>query len=523
MMLKGGIGAVALTSILLSSAAWAQEKIKVGVTATLEGTYTVLGEDGIRGFKAAVNKYGPKAGGKELEFVIASTDATPDSGGARGEEAHRAGPRADPDLAAVGRRRHRGQELLQDPSGADVHQRRFRRAGNDFPGSVAEFLPLQHGRRAVASGPRRLCLQHQGLQEDRDRWRRLFLRLHAGLRPDPRILRGRRTGDEPPMGAARDQGFCLDDRGAARGRRRDLPRPRRRRRGQFPQPVRASRRQGASHGRLDHGRPDRAFGQGRREEGDDRHDRRERHGRHLGQRGLAGVREGLSGRHSRPRSASRARLCWRPTTTIRRWRCTRRSTRSMATSATISPNSRLRWRARARRSQRQDQPRRRSPGDRDELRHRSRRRRQGRLCSARLSRSSPTSTRRWAIRETCSPRSGRRAGQIRSARSTELSGGWATRGRPACSCISAPTVEPCRKLRDKSGRRSRDEPGRRGRPRPIRPRGDLQSEPPLQHPCAPRRAPHLSFVGRRRRRACFRRSLPRDQRVRRRRQPMGAA
>src|SRR6201985_3416621 len=79
MMLKGGIGAVALTSILLSSAAWAQDKIKVGVTATLEGTYTVLGEDGIRGFKVAVNKYGPKAGGKELEFVIASTDATPDS------------------------------------------------------------------------------------------------------------------------------------------------------------------------------------------------------------------------------------------------------------------------------------------------------------------------------------------------------------------------------------------------------------------------------------------------------------
>jgi branched-chain amino acid transport system substrate-binding protein len=78
-MLKSGIGAVALTSILLSSAAWAQEKIKVGVTATLEGTYTILGVDGIAGFNAAVKKYGPKAGGKELEFVIASTDATPDS------------------------------------------------------------------------------------------------------------------------------------------------------------------------------------------------------------------------------------------------------------------------------------------------------------------------------------------------------------------------------------------------------------------------------------------------------------
>src|SRR6202451_1250128 len=78
-MLKGGIRATALTSILLSSAAWAQEKIKVGVTATLEGTYTILGVDGMAGFNAAVKKYGPTAGGRELEFVIASTDATPDS------------------------------------------------------------------------------------------------------------------------------------------------------------------------------------------------------------------------------------------------------------------------------------------------------------------------------------------------------------------------------------------------------------------------------------------------------------
>jgi branched-chain amino acid transport system substrate-binding protein len=78
-MLKVGIGAAALASVLLSSAAWAQDKIKVGVTATLEGTYTILGVDGIGGFNAAVKKYGGKAGGKELEFVVASTDATPDS------------------------------------------------------------------------------------------------------------------------------------------------------------------------------------------------------------------------------------------------------------------------------------------------------------------------------------------------------------------------------------------------------------------------------------------------------------
>ena len=65
--------------MLLSGTAMAQEKIKVGVTATLEGTYTVLGEDGIRGFQTALNVLGKKVGDKELEFVIASTDATPDS------------------------------------------------------------------------------------------------------------------------------------------------------------------------------------------------------------------------------------------------------------------------------------------------------------------------------------------------------------------------------------------------------------------------------------------------------------
>jgi ABC-type branched-subunit amino acid transport system substrate-binding protein len=89
-MAKVGIGATALAVVLLAGAAQAADKIKVGVTATLEGTYTVLGEDGIRGFKVALKHYGGKigdnasdlgisVGDKELEFVIASTDATPDS------------------------------------------------------------------------------------------------------------------------------------------------------------------------------------------------------------------------------------------------------------------------------------------------------------------------------------------------------------------------------------------------------------------------------------------------------------
>ena len=57
-MLKGSLGLIALSSLLLSGTAFAQEKIKVGVTATLEGTYTVLGEDGMRGFQTALNVLG---------------------------------------------------------------------------------------------------------------------------------------------------------------------------------------------------------------------------------------------------------------------------------------------------------------------------------------------------------------------------------------------------------------------------------------------------------------------------------
>ena len=78
-MSKCSMGLLALSSLFLSGAAIAQEKIKVGVTATLEGTYTVLGEDGMRGHQTALNVLGKKVGDKELEFIVASTDATPDS------------------------------------------------------------------------------------------------------------------------------------------------------------------------------------------------------------------------------------------------------------------------------------------------------------------------------------------------------------------------------------------------------------------------------------------------------------
>jgi len=77
--MRKGIGltvAVALTAIGSANAA---DKIKIGVTATLEGTYTVLGEDGMRGYELAVKAHNGKAGGKDIETIVGSTDASADS------------------------------------------------------------------------------------------------------------------------------------------------------------------------------------------------------------------------------------------------------------------------------------------------------------------------------------------------------------------------------------------------------------------------------------------------------------
>ena len=72
-----GLGfALALGS---AGTAFAAEPLKVGLLATLTGTYTVLGEDGVRGFEVALKKFGNMAGGREIEVVIGATDASPDS------------------------------------------------------------------------------------------------------------------------------------------------------------------------------------------------------------------------------------------------------------------------------------------------------------------------------------------------------------------------------------------------------------------------------------------------------------
>ncbi len=68
----------ALGAILAAVPAQA-DSVKIGFMATLEGTYTVLGEDGLRGFEVALKERGNKAGGKDIEVIIGATDASPES------------------------------------------------------------------------------------------------------------------------------------------------------------------------------------------------------------------------------------------------------------------------------------------------------------------------------------------------------------------------------------------------------------------------------------------------------------
>jgi branched-chain amino acid transport system substrate-binding protein len=80
-----GYGKTLLMAALLSGVAMAprialaDDTIKVGLLATLEGPFTVLGQDGVRGAELALKEAGYKAGGKKIEVIKASSDASPDS------------------------------------------------------------------------------------------------------------------------------------------------------------------------------------------------------------------------------------------------------------------------------------------------------------------------------------------------------------------------------------------------------------------------------------------------------------
>jgi branched-chain amino acid transport system substrate-binding protein len=62
-----------------AGSAVAEGTLKIGVLATLEGAFAVLGEDSMRGANMAFKEHNFTAGGKKLEIITGSSDATPES------------------------------------------------------------------------------------------------------------------------------------------------------------------------------------------------------------------------------------------------------------------------------------------------------------------------------------------------------------------------------------------------------------------------------------------------------------
>ena len=78
-MIRVATTAAASLTLTLGAAEAQEEPIVIGVLATLEGTYTVLGEDGVRGFEMAIQEAGEEVAGRPIEYVVESTDTTPDT------------------------------------------------------------------------------------------------------------------------------------------------------------------------------------------------------------------------------------------------------------------------------------------------------------------------------------------------------------------------------------------------------------------------------------------------------------
>jgi branched-chain amino acid transport system substrate-binding protein len=72
-----GLGLAA--GLTIPQLAMAEDTIKIGVLATFEGAFAILGDDSMRGALMAFDDFGGKVGGKKIEVVKGSSDGSPDS------------------------------------------------------------------------------------------------------------------------------------------------------------------------------------------------------------------------------------------------------------------------------------------------------------------------------------------------------------------------------------------------------------------------------------------------------------
>lgn len=79
MVFKSKLLMSSAVALLLTTSASFAEDIKMGAIAVLEGAFTVLGEDSMRGVELALQEFNYEVAGKKIELITQSSDASPDS------------------------------------------------------------------------------------------------------------------------------------------------------------------------------------------------------------------------------------------------------------------------------------------------------------------------------------------------------------------------------------------------------------------------------------------------------------
>ena len=85
------VGAAVFAALGFAGSAVAQQTVKIGLLATLEGPFAAGGQDGMRGAELAIKQRNGMVAGKKIELVKASSDAKPDVAVNAHPQARRAG------------------------------------------------------------------------------------------------------------------------------------------------------------------------------------------------------------------------------------------------------------------------------------------------------------------------------------------------------------------------------------------------------------------------------------------------
>ncbi len=259
--LFGALTEAAIATVL-AAAAQAQETVKIGLLATLEGPFAAGGQDGMRGAELAVKERGGTVAGKKIELVKASSDAKPDvavNSTRKLVEQDKVqimvGPLSGSEGIAVKEysKSQPGVTFINGGSGAQATTLvnpspnffRFNTDGGQWMVGLGDYAYNTKKFKKMALVAEDYAFPYSQVQ---------------GFMAEFCKAGGKVTSQG--LGPAGRQGLFLGHRQAAPGCRRAAGGTGRLRCRELPQPVRAGRRRQANGRRLDHGRPDRTQLQG---------------------------------------------------------------------------------------------------------------------------------------------------------------------------------------------------------------------------------------------------------------------